>query len=107
MIDVLDFLSIQKVFQERPPDLSKEGLYFETIAGNFVVDKGVFSTESLIMKSPILNVAGQGHIDIPKKWIDFDLGVQPLGTVDSLVSHIPVIGHIFVGKEKSPSHLLF
>ena len=29
------------------------------------------------------------------------IGLQPLGTVDSLVSSIPLIGNILTGKEKS------
>ena len=33
--------------------------------------------------------------------LQLKIGLQPLGTVDSLVSSIPVIGNILTGKEKS------
>jgi hypothetical protein len=30
-----------------------------------------------------------------------DLGVQPLGTIDTVVSSIPLLGHILTGENKS------
>ena len=98
---VLDFLSLQKIFKQKPPDVSREGLYFETIGGNLSITNGIIFTENLIMKSPVFNAAAQGTVDIPKKWVDFDLGVQPLGTIDSLVSKIPIVGYILTGKKKT------
>ena len=54
------------------------------------------------MRSPVFNAVARGNVDIPKNWtIDLYLGAQPLGTIDSLLSKIPVIGYILTGKEKS------
>jgi hypothetical protein len=30
-----------------------------------------------------------------------DLGVQPLGTIDTVVSNIPILGHILTGNNRS------
>jgi hypothetical protein len=101
---ILDFLSLQKIlmiFKERPLDLSKEGFYFESIKGDIGIDKGTLETENLIMKSPVFNAAAKGSIDLPRKWLDFDLGAQPLGTIDFLISHIPIVGYILTGKDES------
>jgi len=101
---ILDFLSLQKIlmiFKERPPDLSNEGFYFETIKGDITIDKGMLDTENLVMKSPVFNAAAKGSIDLPRKWLDFDLGAQPLGTIDFLISNIPIVGYILTGKDKS------
>ena len=101
---ILDFLSLQKilmVFKERPPDLSKEGFYFESIKGDISIDKGILETNNLTMKSPVFNAAAKGSIDLPRKWLDFDLGAQPLGTIDFLISNIPIVGYILAGKDES------
>ena len=101
---ILDFLSLQKilmVFKKRPHDLSKEGFYFESIKGDIAINKGVVDTENLIMRSPVFNAAAKGSVDLPRKWLDFDLGAQPLGTIDFLISNIPIVGYILTGKDES------
>lgn len=101
---ILDFLSLQKIlmiFTERPTDLSEEGFYFESIRGDITIDKGILDTNDLVMKSPVFNAAAKGSIDLPRKWLDFDLGAQPLGTIDFLISNIPIVGYILTGKDES------
>jgi hypothetical protein len=53
------------------------------------------------MKSPVLNAVGAGKADLGQGLVDFDLGVQPLGTIDTVVSNIPILGHILTGDNKS------
>jgi AsmA-like C-terminal region len=100
-INVLDFLSLQKIFKRKPPELSKKGFYYESIKGYITMHEGVLETDSLIMKSPVLNGVAQGTIDFAGKKVDYNLGIQPLGTVDWVVSKIPVLGYIFTGKKKT------
>jgi len=101
VFQILNFLSLQKIFKRKPPDLSKEGFYFESIGGHIVINKGVLKTENLTTKSPVFNAVAKGIGDLTKKQVDFDLGVQPLGTIDWIVSKIPIAGYILTGKEKS------
>ena len=100
-IKILDFLSIQKIFRHPPPNLSKEGFYFDKIGADFEMKKGVLSTENLMMRSPVFNGAAQGTLDLPRTWVKADFGVQPLVTLDSLVSKIPIVGYILTGKNKA------
>ena len=98
---ILDFLSLQKFYKKRPQDLSKEGFYFESIKGHIFINRGVLETENIVMRGPVFNAVAKGTVDLAKKEIDFDIGAQPLGTVDSLISKIPIAGYILTGKEKS------
>jgi len=98
---ILNFLSLQKVLKRKPPDLSKEGFYFERIGGHIKMDDGFLHTSNLDMKSPVFNAAGKGSLELSTARVDFDLGVQPLGTVDSLVSLIPLAGYILTGEKKT------
>jgi uncharacterized protein YhdP len=100
-LKILDFLSLQNILTKRPPDLSKEGLYFESLGGHGDIQQGVVLTQNAQMKSPVLNAVATGSADLGKGLADFDLGVQPLGTIDTVVSNIPVLGHILTGENKS------
>lgn len=101
ILKVLDFLSLQKIFKKRPPDLSKEEFYFETIVGHVTINKGVLETNNLVMKSTVFNAAVKGGVDLTKEWVDFDLGAEPLGTIDSVVAKIPTVAYILTGEKKS------
>ena len=100
-LKILDFLSLQNIFTKRPPDISKEGLYFESLGGHGKIEQGVLRTENMQMKSPVLNAVGAGKVDLPQGLVDFDLGVQPLGTIDTVVSNIPILGYILTGDNQS------
>ena len=100
-LKILEFLSLQNIFTKRPPDISKEGLYFESLGGHGRIEKGVVRTENAQMKSPVLNAVATGSADLGQGVADFDLGVQPLGTIDTVVSNIPILGHILTGDNKS------
>ena len=101
IFEILDFLSLQKIFQKRPPELSKEGFYFESIKGHIDINKGIIETDNFMMESPVFNAAAKGTVDLTNNWVNYDIGAEPLGTIDLLVSKIPIIGYILTGKEKS------
>ena len=42
-----------------------------------------------------------GKVDLGKNLIDTKIGVHPLGTVDTILSNIPIAGYIITGKEKA------
>jgi uncharacterized protein YhdP len=98
---ILDFMSLQKIFKKKPPDFSKEGLYYENIGASFTIDRGVCSTDNLIMKSPVFNAVGSGRMDLSTKQVALEVGVQPMGTIDALISRIPVVGYVLTGEQKA------
>ena len=100
-IKIMDFLSLQRVFQERPPDLSKEGLYFESIGGNIGLEKGIAKTEGLTMQSPVFNAVVKGEADLNTATLNAELGILPLVTIDTVLSHIPIVGYLLTGDEKA------
>jgi len=50
------------------------------------------------MKSPVLNAVAAGTADLGQVLVDVDLGVQPLGTIDTVVSSIPLLATSSQGK---------
>ncbi len=101
LLKVMDFLSIQNIFLRRPPNILRERFYFKSIQGHIKVEKGILTADRLFMKSPVFNAAAKGSLDLPKNHLKVALGVQPLNTIDFIVSKIPIVGHILAGKEKT------
>jgi hypothetical protein len=100
-IKILDFLSLRKIFKRKPSNLPKDGFYFEQITGYAVIDDGVLESENFLMKSPVYNAVATGRVDLSKREIQATLGVQPLETIDTLLSKIPILGYALTGEDQS------
>ena len=101
ILKVLDFISIQNIFLQKPTDILKDKFYFKSIQGHINVQKGILTADRLLMKSPIFNAAVKGTLDVPRNDLQIALGVQPLNTIDFIISKIPILGHILAGSEKT------
>jgi len=100
-IKILDFMSLQGMFIKRPSDLSKDGLYFERIGAHVDLTNGLAKTQDVSMRSPVFNAAAVGEADLCKARINAEIGIQPLGTLDALVSSVPVAGYLLTGDKKA------
>ena len=100
-IKIMDFLSLRGIFVKRPPGISKEGLYFESIGGNIDLLEGVAKTDDIAMESPVFNAVMRGEANLNTRQANAEVGIQPLGTVDSLVSKLPIIGYLLTGEKEA------
>ena len=71
------------------------------IASTTEIMHGIINSDNFIMKSPVFNAVAYGKADLVEKTMDFTLGVQPYGSIDTLVSSIPLLGEIITGEKKS------
>jgi uncharacterized protein YhdP len=92
LVQLLNLLDLSRWFTFRLPDLTKEGIHFRRISGDFKVTKGVYSTENLLVDSDDLRMTGAGKIDVPGDAIDFVVAVRPFAGIDSGLNYIPLIG---------------
>ncbi|MBU1904168.1 MAG: DUF3971 domain-containing protein [Proteobacteria bacterium] len=100
-IKIMNFLSLQRIFEERPSGLSKEGLYFESIGGHIDINEGLVTGENITMQSPVFNAVAMGEANLFTERVNAELGIQPLVTIDSLVSKIPIAGYLLTGDKKA------
>jgi len=100
-IKILDFLSLQRMFEVRPAELSKGGIYFESIGAHIDLVKGIAQAEDVVMRSPVFNAVVTGEADLRTARVNAEIGVQPLGTIDFLLSKVPVAGYLLTGEQKS------
>ena len=101
ILNALALISLEQIFKPGSPGVQDGRLYFDRIEGDIEIEKGKILVQNLTLQSPAINAAGAGTIDLNRDHLQLKIGLQPLGTVDSLVSSIPVIGNILTGKEKS------
>jgi uncharacterized protein YhdP len=92
MVQILNLLDLSRWFTFQPPDLTKEGIRFRSITGDFRVVKGVYVTENLVVDSDDLRMTGVGKIDVPKDQLDFIIAVRPFAGIDTALSYIPLLG---------------
>jgi uncharacterized protein involved in outer membrane biogenesis len=92
VVQLLNLLDLSRWFTLKLPDLSKEGIRFRSISGDFAVQRGVFSTQNLIVDSDDLRMTGAGKIDVANDEIEFVLAVRPFAGIDTAIGYIPLIG---------------
>jgi uncharacterized protein YhdP len=92
LVQILNLLDLSRWFTFQLPDLTKQGIRFRSITGDFKVSKGVYSTENLIVDSSDLRMTGVGKIDVPKDELDFVVAVRPFAGIDSAINYIPLLG---------------
>lgn len=98
---VFSILNISQLFKLRLPDMVSEGMPYTDIKGTMAIKEGFASTNDLFIASNAMNISIVGKHDFINDNLDFTVGIQPLQTVDKIISHIPIVGWILTGKEKA------
>jgi hypothetical protein len=98
---VFSILNFSQLFKGQLPDMVSGGMPFNRITGDLAFRDGFASTQNLFMDSNAINLSVVGSFDLVRDQLDLSIGAQPLQTVDKVVSHIPVIGWVLVGKDHS------
>jgi hypothetical protein len=98
---VFSILNVSQLFKLRLPDMVSEGMPFNDIKANLSFKEGTVSTNDLFVSSNAMNMSLIGKYDFVRDNLDLTLGIQPLQTVDKVVSHIPIVGWILTGKDKA------
>ena len=92
LVQLLNVLDLSRWFTLQLPDLSKQGIRFRAITGDFKVSRGVYYTDNLVVDSDDLRMTGAGKIDIARDEIDLMVAVRPFAGVDAAINYIPLLG---------------
>ncbi|MCD4688344.1 MAG: AsmA-like C-terminal region-containing protein, partial [Desulfuromonadaceae bacterium] len=79
----------------------ERGMPFSSMEGSFVLRDGVLTTEDLQVTSNAMILSLVGAVDLVKEELTFLLGVQPFGTVDQVITRIPIAGWLLTGEDKA------
>ncbi len=92
LVQILNLLDLSRWFTLQLPDLTKDGIRFRSITGDFKVVQGVFATENLLVDSDDLRMTGAGKIDLSRDEINFVVAVRPFAGIDAAIHQIPILG---------------
>jgi len=98
---VFSILNVAQLFKFQLPDMVSGGMPFNKITGDFAIKDGIASTQDLMLDSNAMNISAVGNFDLAHNKLDLTIGVQPLQSVDKVVSRIPIVGWILTGKDHS------
>ena len=98
---VFSILNVSQLLKFHLPDMVSGGMPYNKITGDFAIKDGFTSTQNLLLDSNAINVSTVGRFDLVKNQLDLTIGVQPLQSVDKVVSRIPIVGWILTGKNHS------
>ena len=96
---MFSILNVSQLFKFQLPDMVSGGMPYNEINANFNFKEGTVSSNDLFVKSDAMNIVVVGKIDMIREEGDGTVGIQPLQTVDKIVSSIPIVGWIITGKE--------
>ncbi len=98
---VFSILNVSQLFKFKLPDMVSEGMPYNDIRATLSFKDGTASTKDLFVASNAMNMSLIGSYDFIHDNVDLTLGIQPLQTVDKVVSKIPIVGWILTGRDKS------
>jgi uncharacterized protein involved in outer membrane biogenesis len=98
---IISILNVSQLLTFRLPDMAHDGMPFNQITATIGVKDGILTSQDFFIDSNVMHVTSVGKIDVVKETLDMLIGVQPLQTVDRVVSHIPVVGWILSGGDGS------
>jgi hypothetical protein len=98
---IFSILNVSQLFKGRVPDLKSAGLPYQFITASFQIMDGVLSTEDLLVDSDAMRITAVAKVDLRKNLVDARIGVHPLGTVDTVLSNVPIAGYILTGRDKA------
>ncbi len=98
---VFSILNLSQLLTFRLPDMATDGMPFNRISANIALKDGILTTKNFFIDSNAMHVSMVGTLNIVKENLDLLIGVQPLQTVDKVISRIPVVGWILTGGDNN------
>ena len=97
---VFSILNVSQLFTLHLPDMASGGMPFDRIGGTFSFDRGALATKDCTLRSEAMNMVAVGKADLVGETMDLTLGIQPLQTIDKVVSKIPLLGWVLTDTDK-------
>lgn len=98
---IFSLLNVSQLFSLQLPDVSMEGVPFTKLTAEVQIDKGVLSSEDFVFDSNAMIMSYVGKYDMVRDDLDLLVVVKPLGTVDKVVTNLPIAGWILGGEERA------
>lgn len=98
---VFSILNLSQLLSFRLPDMASDGMPFNRITASVALKNGILTTRDFFIDSNAMHISMVGTLNVVKEEMDLLIGVQPLQTVDKIISRIPVVGWILTGGDSN------
>jgi hypothetical protein len=95
---LFDMLNVIGLFKGNFPDFTQKGFEYNQFVITGELRDGYLYLNEFVIDGPSLKIVGKGRVDIAGGEADIVLLLAPLKTVDTVMSHIPIVGRIITGK---------
>jgi uncharacterized protein YhdP len=95
---LLYFLNVTNMFQGKIPDLSTTGFHYDYLIVKGTMENGILKIAPAKLEAPIMEIASNGTIDIPKEKIYLQVLVAPLQTLNKIQKLLPIISKVIPGS---------
>jgi hypothetical protein len=97
---IFSVLNMSQLLKFKLPDLSADGMPYNSITATLLFKNGIMTSKDFYIDSEAINILAMGSMDIIREKIDLKVGLQPLQTLDKIVSRIPVVGWILTDEDR-------
>jgi uncharacterized protein YhdP len=98
---VFSVFNVLQLFRGRLPELRGEGMPYKRITADIGITHGIVRTDNLLVDSDAMRITVIGEADVADENLDVTMGLCPLGTVDAIISNVPVVGRILTGEDEA------
>lgn len=99
LAQLFNMLNVIGMIKGKLPDFTEEGFAYDTFVITGELRDGYLYLNEAVIDSGAMKIVGEGKVDLIKGEADIVVLIAPLGTVDNIMSHIPVLGKIITGKQ--------
>jgi uncharacterized protein involved in outer membrane biogenesis len=93
LFKILAFVNIQKMFSgKKLDDINKKGIPFDSLTYRATFQEGTMGVNKLRLSSPALNLDAEGNVFLVQEQLDMKAQIELLGTVDTVLDLVPVLG---------------
>jgi len=97
---IMTVLNLGNYLRLRLPQVTAQGIVFESIMGHLLFQNGVLSSEDLFLKSSNMNVGAKGSVDIPGKRVQTTLRLEMFRFLEDILRDVPITHWIFKKPNK-------
>ena len=106
MTKILTILNLPALLFGRV-DFEHRGIPFDSLSARLVGHDGVFSSDDILLDSPLIKVAGAGSANVKDNGLDLALAVSPTAAYSDLIGKMPLFGRLVVGDHSGLTTALF
>ena len=96
---IFSVLNVSQLLKFKLPDMTADGMPYNSIKANLLLKDGIMTSNDFYIDSEVMNILAMGSVNIIQKSVDLKVGLQPLQTVDKIVSRIPVAGWVLTDDD--------